>query len=39
MKNQVGKRKKTAAFKAKAHATLKVKEHDVFIELEVDQCG
>lgn len=39
MKNQVCKGKKRIAFKAKAHATLKVKEHDVFIELEADQCG
>lgn len=32
-----GKRRMT--FEAKTRATLKVKEHDVFVELEVDQCG
>lgn len=26
-------------FEAKRCATLKVKEHDVFVELEIDQCG
>lgn len=30
---------KRMASEAKAHAALKVKERDVFVELEVDRCG
>lgn len=39
MKNQTCKGKKRMALEAKAHATLKVKEHDMFAERQVHQCG